>query len=130
MPNELVIPFYHHYDKFKEPMFTTIRGKTFGKGKLKVGKSVRCEIFESPKATILAVVEDFKQQVVADIGLDVLAQDGRYPGCEIADHSAFCDLVNSLRKSWMPRLTLDSIVTIITLLRTSPYEKTSPETTL
>lgn len=117
---DLVIPFYHHYDKFKGQEFTTIRGKTFGQGKAKIGRQVVCRIFEKPVYEFGAFITKIERMPIQEIPFGLLQADGQYSGFSIESHFAFTQLINSLRKSWMPQANLESICTIFFLTKTAP----------
>lgn len=111
------LPFVHPYYKLQRDAFTTIRGKTYAK-KFHIGETIQLLLIGcSPRQDVQAKVTGLEVKRVQDIPLPVLQVDAEYPGFRIPNHQAFVDLLNSLRRSFMPQARLDSEVTIIHLHR-------------
>jgi hypothetical protein len=107
------IPFGHPYYKLEKSRFTTIRGKSWMK-KLKIGDEVTISTLNGK---FLAHVEFLQVSRIVDLSLEMLKMDAEYPGLVINTKTDFVNLINSLRSYYMPVATLESQVTVITLLR-------------
>ncbi|GEM_PF-4866756 len=95
--------FRHDYNKLQQEMFTTIRGASAA-AQYKEGDVV--DIIHASatpsngagRVLFRARVEHIEVKAIKDIPLEVLQDDGVFPGFKIRDHWGFVGLLNSLRR--------------------------------
>jgi hypothetical protein len=105
------ISFKHDYHKLEKDEFTTIRGVTYAK-KLRENQKVG---ISTPSGYFSAVVEQIVVVKIEDIRLELLKEDGEFPGFVLNTHSDFVDLINTFRARYMPKATLSTIMAVIYL---------------
>jgi hypothetical protein len=107
----LTLPFGHAYYKLDVNQFTTIRGKSYFKA-LKIGEQITAN-YKGKKFQTEIVNLELKP--ISEIPLEVLKLDAEYPDFVIASYQDFVELINTFRAGFMPKVTLESKMTIITL---------------
>ena len=108
-----LIPFLHRYHKLSQPVFTTIRGKTWLK-KFRVGEVA--EVVER-HGNFTVTVEAAELRRVRDMPLQFLKDDAEYPGFVIRSAQDFIDLLNSFRAPSWQQVDESSEMTVLTLRR-------------
>lgn len=108
------IKYSHDYYKMDWPTHTTIRGFNWSKKKeIYVGAIVK-ETF--PSKTNISEILDIWTEPIKNLSLEMLKEDGEYPGHPINSHQEFCDLINSFYPKFYVQCTLDSVKTVIHLI--------------
>lgn len=105
------LEFNHNYYKLDYCEFTTIRGA----GRIKkhnVGDIVN---IEAPRRSFPAKISKLQKIKLSDIPLEVLKDDGAFPGFVVRNHLDFMGLINSMRKFGKLK-SIHEEVTIITLV--------------
>lgn len=106
-----LIPFQHRYAKLAKPEFTTVRGPSFA---LHL-RPASVAAARTPDAEFPVEVVSVRYAKLRDIPVELLREDVR-GHADVADHAGFAAVINSFRtKPWMPKVTLDSELAVITL---------------
>lgn len=112
----MTFKFHHPYLKLERPSFTTIRGKSTS---TQAGWMVICE---HKAIQFKARVSSVERMILKNISLEVLQNDMQHDGYQgkvWTPHSKFqaMDFLNTFRVGNYPKLTMDSEVAVITLVK-------------